>query len=233
MTYTSLRMGTPQFKRRFKERSAPLAVGLCVEPYVLAANVLNDPGFEINPELIFAESGGTLFGIGSGSGWIASVGDGTSTISTSNPRSGSKHLQVVHNSVGIPSSNNFYPIGGWTCIGGKLYTAKVESGDYVRFSMWHSKTGDLINQQVSLECLFYDATYPNTAVDFPFSDDAFVSNEGLEIAEMGTSYAQLENDIFVPSGAEYLVLSFAWSTTDNVNGHSGTFSFDDFELEVA
>lgn len=251
MTYTTLRLGTPKFKERPKERHVPLSVSPCIEP----STILRDSGFETH----IATTGGgptgneipgetgEAFTIWSDdtmatdlTGWaafdvMASSGTRYWEASTASPRSGTYHARYIPNPAIQPASY-LTCIGGYPCspisAGFQGVSATVSTGDYFRFGIWVKAT----------EIAMGATAEPGFIMNYTFFCPDALGDDG-EIIDFGevltTAYQYFEVDGFVPDAVGLgfdVPFSYIQFRPEIYGGDPSTntlrFDMDDAEMDI-
>lgn len=226
----------------------------CTEDLILDVNVLVDPGIEsefayhgggpTGDQIPFINSSGTgppyLWAFDDGvfvttsltKGHYVQGGDNQKLLLTTNPHSGTYHLRSP-NSFGVGERNwlsNFRACFTWAEPSGQsiesFYTARVESGLLVTYSVWwaaaNAPGSTRTSANVSLRMFFYDAT------------GTFLSgtSEVTDSATLPVAYIQHGMTAIAPTGASYVNCS--WVHGIGIGGTGPVnVDVDDFEVIVA
>lgn len=237
MTQSRLTIGTPKIPAKPPRGKPP-----CREPIVYGANILKDPGVELQ----LANFGGGPLGneipqfVGvpvTGLRWSDHTAGPSKSyfiqdqlainetvrwhVSTANPRSGTYHLRLSD------TTNDAHP---WVQLGQAngcpaglpFYTAVVQPGDFVKWSMWAMASSTAILPIFSFYVLFMDAAYSYIGPFFQGADDT----------PLPSSYTQFSVEGFVPATAAYAELWIYGVGQDDNTATATHYDFDDFVLEV-
>lgn len=253
MTYTTLKLGTPKFKRRFRKQTVPMAVSPCIEPGIITgSNILVDPGFENH----LAETGGGPLGDSIPYDWSTVAGSQTEPDSgllwptASDPASStwpaapstsgwfayyetlSQNWEVVNTN---PRSGTYH--ARWTKpsdtnngLGLQPYAFSTCDGGFVVSG--RVTAGDYVRWLIwSMSSSASNASLQLHINYFNASLGSVGSNSSASTA-LGTSYASIQIDGIAPANSYYLLVEIT-NTSAGALGAGATIDVDDCELEVS
>lgn len=253
MTYTTLNLGTPKFKRRLRKRVVPFAVSPCVEPGTISGtNILTDPGFENH----LAETGGGPLGDSIPYDWSSVAGSQTEPDSgllwptASNPASSTwpdapatsgwfaYYVTLSQNweiSSASPRSGTYH--ARWTKpsdtnngLGLQPYGFSTCEGGFVVTG--RINPGDYVRWLIWAKSS--SASNAALQIHINYFNSAFgsVGSNSSSSTGLGTSYASIQVDGIAPANTYYLLTEIA-NTSAGALGTGATIDIDDCELEVS
>jgi hypothetical protein len=161
----------------------------------LAQNLLDNPGFE-DPTVSMGSANDVWFRFGSGAG-------GTSSESTTAPRSGARHIELT--TIG---ANQFAGVF-------QNLNLPVAPGDIVTFSGFHKSVGSPFNATVEVKLEWQGAP-----------------QNRLDILALGTAYEPFSHQGVAPAGTNGLVVTYAISSFGAGQSGTASVHIDDFSVTI-